>query len=110
MAEVGGHAAPTLTSNNSIRIRAAAVSLGARPGTLAALLEEHMRIRYRQPGWKTLLGLTAAKKKVKRDLGVYKVTRVLNAPKNAKRRAKRAAGWESEGAKLLRFIVRLFRR
>lgn len=68
-----------------------------------------MRIRYRKPSLKTILGLTAAKKQIKRDLGIYKVTRVLNAPKNAKRRAKRAVGWESEGAKLFRFIAKLFK-
>ncbi|MFC4728024.1 hypothetical protein [Coralloluteibacterium thermophilus] len=68
-----------------------------------------MRIRYRKPSLKTVLGLTAAKKKVKRDLGIYKVTAVLNASKNAKRRAKRAVGWESGGAKLFRFITRLFK-
>jgi hypothetical protein len=68
-----------------------------------------MAWRYRRPSWKTLLGLTAAKKKVKRELGIYKVTRVLNAPKNAKRRVKRSLGWESEGAKLFRFIMRLFK-
>jgi hypothetical protein len=68
-----------------------------------------MRIRYRKPSLKTILGLTAAKKQLKRDLGIYNVTRVLNAPKNAKRRAKRAVGWESEGAKLFRFIARLFK-
>ena len=47
-----------------------------------------MRIRYRKPSLKTLLGATAVKKKLKRDLGVYQVTRVLNAPKNAKRRTR----------------------
>ncbi|MCD9085220.1 hypothetical protein [Stenotrophomonas sp. SY1] len=65
--------------------------------------------RYRKPSLKTLLGLTAAKKRIKGDLGIYKVTRIFNAPKNAKRRAKRAVGWESEGARLLRFIRRLFK-
>jgi len=68
-----------------------------------------MRIRYRKPSLKTILGLTAAKKQIKRDLGIYNVTRILNAPKNAKRRAKRAIGWESEGAKLFRFIARLLK-
>ena len=66
-------------------------------------------MRYRKPSLKAILGITAAKKKVKRDLGVYEVTRILNASKNAKRRAKRAVGWESEGAKLFRFIMRLFK-
>lgn len=68
-----------------------------------------MRIRSRKPSLKTVLGLTAAKKKVKRDLGIYKVTAVLNAPKNAKRRGKRSLGWESDGAKFFRFIARLFK-
>lgn len=68
-----------------------------------------MRIRYRKPSLKTILGLTAAKKKAKRELGIYNVTRIVNAPKNTKRRAKRAAGWESEVAKLFRFIARLFK-
>ncbi|MEL1263076.1 hypothetical protein [Pseudoxanthomonas putridarboris] len=58
---------------------------------------------------KTLLGATAAKKKLKRDLGIYQVTRVLNAPKNAKRRAKRAMGFESSAAKFVRFIAKLFK-
>lgn len=66
-------------------------------------------MRYRKPSLKTILGFTTAKKRVKRDLGIYKVTRILNAPKNAKRRAKRAIGWESEGAKLFRLIMRLFK-
>ena len=68
-----------------------------------------MRIRYRKPSLKTLLGATAAKKKLKRDLGVYQVTRVLDAPKNAKRRTKRAIGLESSAAKLFRFIAKLFK-
>ncbi|WP_221893570.1 hypothetical protein [Pseudoxanthomonas mexicana] len=58
---------------------------------------------------KTLLGGTAVKKKFKRDLGVYQVTRVLNAPKNAKRRTKRAMGLEFSAAKLFRFIAKLFK-
>lgn len=68
-----------------------------------------MRIRYRKPSLKTLFGVTAAKKKLKRDLGIYEVTHVLNAPKNAKRRAKRAMGWESGAPKLFRLISRLFK-
>ncbi len=65
--------------------------------------------RYRKPSLKTLLGLTAAKKRIKGDLGIYQITRIINAPKNAKRRAKRAVGWESEGGRLFRFIRRLFK-
>ncbi|WP_296280510.1 hypothetical protein [Pseudoxanthomonas sp.] len=58
---------------------------------------------------KTLLGATAVKKKLKRNLGVYQVTRVLNAPENAKRRTKRAMGLESSAAKLFRFTAKLFK-
>jgi hypothetical protein len=66
-------------------------------------------MRYRKPSLKTILGLTAAKKRVKRDLGIYKVTKVLNAPSNAKRRVKRSLGYESESAKFVRFLFRLFK-
>ena len=48
-------------------------------------------------------------KKIKKDLGIYEVTKILHAPKNAKRRVKRAAGYESEGMKIFRFIQRLFK-
>lgn len=68
-----------------------------------------MGIRYRKPSLKTVLGLTAAKKKVKRELGIYEITKVLNAPKNAKRRIKRALGFESELAKFFRFLARIFK-
>ncbi len=66
-------------------------------------------MRYRRPSLNTLLGITAAKKKIKRDLGIYKVTRVINAPKNMERRVKRALGWESEIAKFFRWVMRFFR-
>lgn len=68
-----------------------------------------MRIRYGKPSLKAVIGIAAGKKKIKRDLGIYKATKILNAPKNSKRRAKRAVGWESEGARLFRFIARLFK-
>lgn len=66
-------------------------------------------MRYRKPSLKTLLGVTKAKRRLKKDLGVYEVTKVLNAPANAKRRAKRAVGYESEPMKLVRFLGRLFK-
>lgn len=68
-----------------------------------------MKIRYRRPSWKTALGLTKAKRQLKKDLGIYKITKILNAPKNAKRRAKRKLGFESSVAKFFRFLGRLFR-
>jgi hypothetical protein len=66
-------------------------------------------VSYPKPSLKTALGLAAAKKKVKRDRGIYKITGIFNAPGNAKRRARRAVGWESEGARLVRLIARLFK-
>lgn len=48
--------------------------------------------RKRKPSLKTLLGVTKAKRQVKQALGVYKVTKVINAPQNAKRRMKRRLG------------------
>lgn len=66
-------------------------------------------MRYRMPSLKTLSGMTAAKKKMKRELGIYKVTRITNAPPNLKRKAKRGLGYEAESMKFLRFLRRLFK-
>lgn len=63
---------------------------------------------YRKPSLKQALGLTKAKKKIKKGLGVYEVTKYTNAPKNMKRRVKRAAGYESGFMKLFRAVFRLF--
>ncbi len=66
-------------------------------------------MRYRTPSLKTLLGVTKAKRRIKKDLGIYEVTKVLNAPKNARRRFLRSMGYESGVMKFLRFLNRLFR-
>lgn len=55
-----------------------------------------------------MLGVTKAKRRVKKSLGVYNVTKVINAPKNAERRVKRKIGYYSELMKFLRFLKRLF--
>lgn len=68
-----------------------------------------MKFRYRKPSLRTILGITKAKRQVKKALGIYEVTKVLNAPKNAKRRIMRKLGYESEPMKLLRFLRRLFK-
>jgi len=68
-----------------------------------------MKLRYRKPSAKQLLGVTKAKRQVKRSLGLDKVTRVTNAPQNLKRRAKRKVGYESEPLKLFRFLRRIFK-
>lgn len=54
----------------------------------------------------TLLEVTKAKKQFKRELGIYKVTRIINSPKNTKRRMRRALGLESELARFIRFFIR----
>lgn len=58
--------------------------------------------RHRRPSWKTLLGLTSAKKKVKRDLGITALLKPWRAWGNAKRRIKRRVGYESTVGRLLR--------
>lgn len=66
-------------------------------------------MRYRKPSLKTMLGVTKAKRRLKKDLGFYSVTRITNAPGNAKRRLKRKLGYESEPMKLARFLRRLLK-
>jgi len=58
--------------------------------------------RYRKPSLKTILGITKAKKQIKSDLGIYKVTKILNYPTNLKRKVLRNVGYYSEPAKILR--------
>lgn len=58
--------------------------------------------RYRKPSINNLLGITKAKKEIKKDLGIHKITKILNYPTNLKRRVLRHAGYYSEPMKLLR--------
>jgi hypothetical protein len=66
-------------------------------------------MRYRLPSLSTLLGVTKAKRRINKALGIDKVTRVVNAPQNLERRIKRKVGYYSEPMKLLRFLQRLFK-
>ena len=66
-------------------------------------------MRYRKPSLKTILGVTKAKRRLKKELGIYNVTKITNAPANLKRRVKRQLGLESEPMKLFRFLGRLFK-
>lgn len=68
-----------------------------------------MKIRYRKPSLKTALGVTKAKRQIKKATGISNVTRVVNAPTNVKRTAKRRVGYESEPMKFLRLFRRLFK-
>ncbi|MCC7429830.1 hypothetical protein IT568_03185 [bacterium] len=45
--------------------------------------------RYRKPSLKTLLGLTRAKRQLKKVLEIYEFTEIINAPKNFERKLKR---------------------
>ena len=68
-----------------------------------------MKIRYRKPSVKRALGVSKAKRQLKKATGIADVQRVANTPKNIKRQAKRKAGHESEPLKLFRFLGRLFK-
>lgn len=58
--------------------------------------------RYRRPSLKTILGLTAAKKRIKKSLGITAALKPIRAFGNQKRRLKRAVGFESAPARIVR--------
>jgi hypothetical protein len=58
--------------------------------------------RYRRPSLKTMLGITKAKKRIKRTLGITAITRPFRWWTNAKRRFKRRIGYESTLGRLVR--------
>jgi len=66
-------------------------------------------LRYRRPSVKTMLGVTKAKKRIKKQLGVNTVMAPFRAPGNMKRRVLRRAGYYSGPMKFMRFFG-LFRR
>ena len=64
-------------------------------------------IHYRRPSVKTMLGVTKAKKRMKKDLGITAALRPFRAPGNMKRRALRRAGYYSGPMKFFRFLRRM---
>lgn len=58
--------------------------------------------RYRRPSLNTLLGITKAKKQVKKELGITAALKPFRAWTNAKRTFKRKSGYESAGGRLIR--------
>ena len=58
--------------------------------------------RYRRPSLNTLLGITKAKKRIKKELGITDALKPFRAWTNAKRRFKRKIGYESETGRLIR--------
>ncbi len=58
--------------------------------------------RYRRPSLNTLLGITKAKKRLKKELGITDAMKPFRFWTNAKRRFKRKTGYESEAGRLIR--------
>jgi hypothetical protein len=58
--------------------------------------------RYRRPSLNTLLGVTKAKKRVKKELGITAAMKPFRFWTNAKRRFKRKVGYESDAGRLIR--------
>ena len=58
--------------------------------------------RYRRPSLRTLLGVTKAKKRIKKELGITAALKPFRFWTNAKRRFKRRIGYESEAGRLVR--------
>jgi hypothetical protein len=58
--------------------------------------------RYRRPSLNTLLGITMAKKRLKKELGITDALKPFRAWTNAKRRLKRKIGYESKAGRLIR--------
>jgi hypothetical protein len=58
--------------------------------------------RYRRPSLKTLLGVTAAKKRIKKDLGITALLKPFRWWPNKKRQIKREIGYESDAGRLIR--------
>jgi hypothetical protein len=58
--------------------------------------------RYRRPSLNTLLGITKAKKRLKKELGITDALKPFRAWTNAKRRFKRKIGYESDAGRLIR--------
>ena len=58
--------------------------------------------RYRRPSVNTLLGITKAKKRIKRELGITAAMKPFRWWTNQKRRFKRKIGYESEAGRLIR--------
>ena len=58
--------------------------------------------RYRRPSLKTMLGITKAKKRIKKELGITEFMKPFRLWTNTKRRFKRKIGYESPTGRLIR--------
>lgn len=59
--------------------------------------------RYRRPSLNTLLGITSAKKRLNRELGITAFLKPFRWFSNQKRRIKRKLGYESEIGRAIRY-------
>jgi hypothetical protein len=62
--------------------------------------------RYRKPSVKTALGITKAKKRMKKATGITAATKPTRMVSNAERRTKRKMGYESGPMKFFRWFRR----
>ena len=58
--------------------------------------------RYRRPSLTTLLGITKAKKRIKKELGITDAMKPFRWWTNKKRKFKRDIGYESDAGRLIR--------
>lgn len=58
--------------------------------------------RYRRPSLRTVLGLTKAKKRIKKELGITDALKPFRWWTHTKRRFKRKIGYESEAGRMIR--------
>ena len=58
--------------------------------------------RYRRPSLNTILGITKAKKRIKKELGITEAMKPFRWWTNTKRRFKRKVGYESDAGRLIR--------
>ena len=72
-------------------------------------MASHRIFRYRRPSLKTALGITRAKKRFNKAVGITAIMKPFRAPGNYKRRALRRAGYYSEPMKALRAFNRMFK-
>jgi hypothetical protein len=58
--------------------------------------------RYRRPSWKNILGITRAKRRIKKQVGITSLLKPFRFYGNQKRRVLRKLGYESEPMRMLR--------
>ncbi len=64
-----------------------------------------MVLRYRRSSLKTMLGITAEKKRLKRELGITAVEKPFRWWGNEKRDIKRRLGYYSPFARFIRYLM-----